>query len=69
MAQGLERAMDVLEAVFDELDREEGKINHDRVKERIAAAMAAAQVRRVQLMDGQLKLKAERSHRQLASTK
>lgn len=55
MAQGLERFMIQLEKACDELDS--GKADHDTVKERIAAAMAAAQVVRVQLMQEQWKEK------------
>ena len=55
MAQGLERFMLQLEKACDELDS--GKADHDTVKERVAAAMAAAQVRRVMLMEEQWKEK------------
>ena len=49
MAQGLERFMEQLVKACDELDS--GRADHDIVKERIAAAMAAAQVKRVMLME------------------
>ena len=58
MAQGLERFMLQLEKACDELDGKNP--DHDIIKERIAAAMAAAQVKRVQLMEDALKLKANK---------
>jgi DNA-binding PadR family transcriptional regulator len=54
-AQGLERAREQIEKAFDALDS--GKADHDTVKERIAGAMAMAQVRRIQLMEEAQKLR------------
>jgi hypothetical protein len=55
MAQGLERAMEQIEKAFDELDVRNP--DHDRVKERIAGAMAMAQVKRIQLMEQTMRLR------------
>jgi hypothetical protein len=55
MAAGLDRFMDQLIKATDELDGKNP--DHDIIKERIAAAMAAAQVRRVQLMEEAQKMK------------
>jgi hypothetical protein len=53
VAQGLERAMMQLEKAWDSLDS--GKPDHDIIRDRIASAMAAAQVKRIQLMEQMLK--------------
>jgi len=45
--------MEQIEKAFDELDSP--RPDHDKIKERIAGAMAAAQVKRVQLMEQAMK--------------
>lgn len=55
MSQGLERFMDQLHKACDEMDGKNP--DHDLIKERIAAAIAATGLRRVMLMEEDLKLR------------